>query len=167
MTTARWTLPLVYDEALVRRAARVRFRRQHGPAFWLLLAAALVCGAAAAASGAPGWVLSGLATGLACAVALTVAAYAVPLRHGLRAVRTMGDGRATLRIGDGGFEVESEAGRVELPWRAVTRLWKAPDVWVLVYTPATSSLLPAGALPPDARAFVSERVREAGGAVDP
>ena len=156
-------LPIRYSEALLRQAARRWWWRGKGGLYWTFMAV-VAAGYALTLWGDPaGWASGAYGALIVLYAMLMVAGYALPLRRSLGVFRTMTDGAATLRLRDDTFEIASAAGRVEIPWMSVASIDAGPDVWLVVYSEAQYSTLPAADLTPEARAFIAARVRAAGG----
>ena len=156
---------LIYSESLLREAVFGFWRRSIGMGFILMLVALTVVLGVLVALGAPVWIIMTLAVLLVLAAAVAVALYIGYYRSSLRKFRTMSTPRATFRADESSFTMTSDAGTTTLQWSAVKELWQFPSVWLLLYSKTQFSTLPLACLPPDIRAFVQERVREAGGKV--
>ena len=156
---------LIYSESLLREAVFGFWRRSIGMGFILMLVALVVILGVLVALGAPVWIIVTLAVLLILAAAVAVALYIGYYRNSLRKFRTMSTPRATFRADESSFTMTSDAGTTTLQWSAVKELWQFPSVWLLLYSKTQFSTLPLACLPPDIRAFVQERVREAGGKV--
>ena len=72
---------------------------------------------------------------------------------------------ALFRATEESFSVQSAAGSAELPWRAITAVWRYQDSWLLRLSNAQFMTFPLAGVSTDVQAFVLERVRGSGGIV--
>jgi hypothetical protein len=56
------------------------------------------------------------------------------------------------------LESKSGLGKVELPWTAVKKVWRFPEVWLLFFDGGGYSTLPTAQLDPELRAFILDRI---------
>ncbi len=156
---------LIFTEPLVRKAVLAFWRRSVGVGFILaLLVLALFLGFSLA-QGDTSWVVGALGAVLFIGVAFAVATYFVHYRASLRKFRAMGSPQATFRADETSFTIISSIGTVTYDWSVVKELWRFPEVWLLLYSPAQFSTLPLACLPPPMQAFVLQHVQAAGGKV--
>src|SRR5436305_7677016 len=124
-----------YSEAVLRRAARRFLWRFMGreallPPAGLALALLLWLG-----FGVRQWYVVALAGGCLALGGLVLLAAALATGRALRRFRTMRDPTVVWRFSDEGLANESELGRSQAPWRAVRRLWRFPEAWLLLFGP--------------------------------
>ena len=86
-------------------------------------------------------------------------------RSSLALLRAMGSSEATWSFSENGIFCESGAGKAEMKWTAIDRLWRFREFWLLIYANGTYSTLPASPLSEDAKTFIEGKVRQAGGQV--
>lgn len=114
----------------------------------------------------PGWLAGALSAILIVYAATAVAGYWMQRRRLLALLQSMGDPEARVTLADDHLAIDSGAGRAEVPWSMVRRVKQFPDLWLLFWTGGSFSTLPASQLDDEGRAFVVQKVRQAGGQVD-
>ncbi len=154
-----------YSEEILRRASR-RFLWRYmgrdavlGPAGFVL-ALVLWFGL-----GVREWYVVALGGGGVLLGGMALLAGALFRSRAVARFRQMTDPTVVWHFSDEGLATESELGRVEAPWSAVTKLWRFPEAWLLFFGAGGYSTLPADDLGADVRAFIEARVRDAGGQV--
>lgn len=103
---------------------------------------------------------------LAIALIYTITVYAgffVWRGRSLSIFRAMGGSLARWSFTDDAFICESGAGKAELKWTTIKKLWRYSDVWLLFYASGTYSTLPVETLSGEAKNFIEQKIREAGG----
>jgi YcxB-like protein len=63
------------------------------------------------------------------------------------------------------FSVESGMGKVEFKWSVVKKLWRFPDVWLLIYADQSYSTLPVADVSTEVQQFIVEQIQSHGGRV--
>ena len=92
-------------------------------------------------------------------VVLVIAAYVVRRRRNAGLLEIVTDRAARCRITGDGIELHTQLGTSIFPWRAVKKVVRFPDVWLLYLGPQPI-WLPADALHGDAGAAVLERAAQ-------
>ena len=110
------------------------------------------------------------ATGFMLGIALiyTITAYAIFFvwrARSLAVFRAMGKPLAKWSFAEDAISCESGAGKAELKWSQIKKLWRYGDVWLLFYSSGAYSTLPVETLSGEAKNFIEQRIREAGGRV--
>lgn len=110
------------------------------------------------------------AVGFLFAIALiyTITVYAgffVWRARSLAMYRAMGDPLVKWSFTEEAFICESSAGNAELKWSTIKKLWRYNDVWLLFYASGAYSTLPVETLSSEAKNFIEQKIREAGGHV--
>jgi hypothetical protein len=159
------TYTLRFTPALVRRAVNRYWARTLGRMYPVALLGLGVGLGALIWQGDRSWYVGILGTVLVLAAVFAVALYVVHARRAFGVFRRLADGRVTLRLGPEGFGVESAAGRSDLPWSAVTEIWRYDDLWLLVFSKAVYVTLPIGEIDGEGRRFFAGQVERAGGKI--
>lgn len=154
-----------YNEALIGIATKrfwVRFIGWHGFLVVGILAASvayllLVEGASALAIGFSG------VLGLAIFVGSSV--YFVYRNRALATFRRMEKPEAIIGLDPEGISTRSDLGGGDLKWRAITKVWVFPEVWLLFVSKGMYITIPTDSMTPDAQSFIREKVEEHGGRV--
>lgn len=106
---------------------------------------------------------------LAVALIYTITVYAIYFlwrRRALALFRSMGEGAVKWSFADEGFMCESSAGKAQLKWSAIKKLWCYSDVWMLFYASGVYSTLPVDTISGETKNFIEQKIREAGGHVE-
>lgn len=156
---------LTFTEPLLRKAVFAFWRRSVGVGFIFALMLLAACLGLLLAQGDSSWVVGALAAVLFFGVAFAGAIYFVQYRASLRKFRAMGSPQATFRASESSFTIISGIGTVTYEWSVVKQLWRFPEVWLLLYSPAQFSTLPVACLPPEIQSFIVQRVQAAGGKI--
>jgi len=96
---------------------------------------------------------------LALAVIFAATLYFVHYRASLTRFRRMNSPDATLEMGAETFRLASDVGNSEMPWRAITQIWRFRDFWLVFLSPAQFITLPLADLDVEAREFLLEKVK--------
>lgn len=154
-----------YDDAILRDAVRGYWRRTVGMAFpTVLVAMALLLGGLLL-HGERGWLVGLLAAVVLFGIGMMSALYVLTdrrLRQKAQAIRRSG-ARWTLSLDQ--LVVESALGVTTLPWTSIPELWRFETVWLLMFPGGAFSTLPLATVSSDARSFLLERIRSAGGRI--
>ncbi|MHC4504361.1 MAG: YcxB family protein [Planctomycetota bacterium] len=154
-----------YTEAMIRRAVRRFWTRFLG---WDYLAALFVGLAAFVALlllGYAGWYTVVLGTVVALAVIVGASAYFVYLKRSMGILKQMESPQAVFRFDEDGVSTQSDLGSSTMRWRAVTKIWRFPEVWLLFFSKRVYVTLPSEGLSPELLQFIAAKVRENGGKV--
>ncbi len=144
--------------------------------FWKrFVARDMLIGWSVAAGSAVAWTALGIESpwvimigGLGALLGLVgVTAYFVVRARSLDLLEGMGSPVVEWRFSDDGLTIESELSQAVTKWRAVKKVWLFRDAWLLFFSKVSYSTLPVEGVPPEVRAFVLSKVREAGGTVSP
>jgi len=153
-----------YSEALVRSAVGRYLRRFIRWRFWLALAFVACMLAYSLWQGDRSWAVGFMGAVVALGLIVPIAAYVAHYRRGLRALRGLSGGEATVVVSDASLRLSSAAGSMEIAWSGVKGIWRYPDLWLLVFGNSYATL-PIGDFPEPVLAFLTERVTAAGGKV--
>ena len=77
----------------------------------------------------------------------------------------MADPMVVWRFSDSTLATESDLGSMRVPWKAITKVWRFDEVWLLFFGGHGYSTLPTEALSPELRLFVEQRIMANGGKV--
>jgi hypothetical protein len=156
---------LEYSEPMLRRAAFAYWRRFVGSAYGVGVFVVAGCLAALLRNGDRSWVVGVLGTCVAFAVGFSAAVFVVHWRRSIGRLRRLCTRTASLLATDMELCLSSELGTNALPWSAVTQIWRYSEFWLLVLSHRQVVTLPLASLSAQARSFIAERVRAAGGRV--
>jgi hypothetical protein len=154
-----------YSEELVKRATMrfwVRLIGWHGFAVTALMAIAI---AYLFASGDTSWYVTLSGCVLALALVVGSAAYFVYRHRALTTLRRMSRPTASITLTDAGLSTKSDLGGGDLSWRAITRVWRFPEVWLLFVAKGSYFTIPTEALTDEVRKFIETKVHEHGGRI--
>jgi hypothetical protein len=161
----QYTVQVSYTPAIVRSGIR---------RFWLRFAGRdTALGAIGLAASSFGWVVLGYRTWLVgCFMAVSGFLFVLSLlvfvtfrTRSLRKLRAMPAPTAAWTFTEESLSTETQLAQSKIAWSLVKKLWRFPDVWVLVYSRSDYSLLPVSDIPSEVQAFIVERVRANGGKV--
>jgi len=159
----RYEISLTYSKSLVRYAVLRFWWRVTGLRFVLAAALLLACFVTLLLGGDTSWFIGVLGTVLAMGVTFAAAVYLVHYHNSLSKLRAMGSPSATLVATDSALLLSSGAGSSTLPWSTVKEVWQFPECWLLLFSKAQFITLPLANVTPDAREFILQQVRSAGG----
>jgi len=97
--------------------------------------------------------------------AMVYGTYFLWRRQAMAALNSMKIPEARWRFTDEKICTESDAGRVELYWTVIKKIWRFKEVWLLFYANGAFSTLPLEGLDPEVILFVENRVTENGGEI--
>jgi hypothetical protein len=157
---------LQYSETLVRAAVFAFWRRTVGAGYFVALALLVGVLGFLLYQGDRSWLVGALGAIVLGAIGFALLVYLVHLRASMARFRSMGAPNATLSLDEGSFTMTSGLGSTSLQWSAVTELWRFPSFWMLLFSRAQFVTIPLAAMPPEAQAFLRDRVSAAGGKVD-
>ena len=158
---------LHYDRALIKSAVLAFWKRSIGIGFSIALLVVAIRLTFLLIRGDKSWVVGALATCLMFSLAFAAALYFVHYRNALNKLRDMGAPQAHFLAEESSFTVTSGMGSSTLRWSAITEVWRFPAFWLLFFSKAQFVTLPLAALNPEMKTFILERVRAAGGTIDP
>jgi YcxB-like protein len=98
----------------------------------------------------------------------TIAVYSLYFiwrKQAMTALNAMKTPEAQWKFTDENLCTESDAGKVELHWTAIKKIWRFKEVWLLFYANGSFSTLPIDNLDADVLLFVENRVAENGGKI--
>jgi hypothetical protein len=150
---------------MIRRAVNAFWWRVVG---WRYLIAELVVAASFVSliiSGDRSWLVGLIGAALVFGTLFPGALYLVHYRGSLGRLRRMRSPEATFEPGADGFRVASDAGLAEIPWAQVTELWRFPEFWLVLFSPAQFMTLPTADLDEGVRSLLVESVKSHGGRI--
>lgn len=162
----QYEIELTYSEPLIRYAVLRFWWRVVGVRFLVALVLLIISLSALVRNGDTSWVVGSLGAVLTLAFTFIVALYFVHYRNSIRKFRVMGKPQATLVASEASLFISSGAGSTTLPWSSVAAVWQFTSCWLLLFSKAHFATLPLATIGPEARAFILERVRTAGGKID-
>ncbi len=154
-----------YTEALVKRATMRFWTRFIGWQRVVVLVLLAVLLTHLIIVGDSSWYVGVLGSVLAIAVISGSSVYFVYRRRALATLRRMNEPTATFSFSDTGLSTRSNLGGGDIAWRAVTRVWTFPEVWLLFVAKGMYITIPTESLTDDVRQFITNKVREHGGKV--
>lgn len=161
----QYTVQVSYTPAIVRSGVR---------RFWLRFAGRdMALGAIAFAASSFGWVVLGYRTWLVGSFmaasgflsVLSLLVFVTLHARSLRRLRAMPAPTASWTFAEESLSTETSLAQSKIAWSLVKKLWRFPDVWVLVYSRSDYTLLPVSEISSEVQAFITERVRANGGKV--
>ena len=165
MAAPETQVTLVYSEPMLRRVAWALWRRavgwRGGFAYVLGIAFLVV----ELLSGDRSWLVGMVGTVLVVATAAGVSFYRVVLSRSLAKFRRLGEPKATFEILADRFRVISGGGNIELPWDAVSEVWRLPEFWIFFSSRAYYMTFPLTAVDVEAQDLVLAKLRGAGAKV--
>ena len=162
-----YEITVTYTESLVRTATRRFLMKLLG---WDYLAVCLLMLAGLGvlvALGQRGWFVGAVGAVLALAVLVAASTTIAYHRRATSALRKMKTPQAKWVFDDEGIAVESDVSAGRVKWRAIEKLWCFPDVWLLFVAKGVYSTLPANDLPDETKAFILNKLQEAGAKISP
>jgi hypothetical protein len=158
-------IQVTFTEALVKRTVRRFWTRLIGWHGFAIVAFLAVVIAYLLAVGDSSWLVPALGTLLGIAVLVGSSVYFVYRHRALSTLRRMAQPTALVTFTDTGVATRSDLGGGDVSWRAITQVWKFPEVWLLFVAKGTYFMIPTEALADDVRKFICDKVREHGGKV--
>jgi hypothetical protein len=154
-----------YSEALIARATKrfwVRTVGWHGftaAGVLALLTACLIVveGASALAIGFAGF--------LAFAIAVGSGVYFVYRNRALATFRRMRAPDVVIKLSEDAISTRSDLGGGDASWRAITKVWEFPEVWLLFVAKGMYFTIPTDSMTSEQQSFIRARVRDNGGKV--
>ena len=159
----KYETTISYTEAMIIAAAKKYWLRKY---FSDAVLSILVLGAVSYfffVEGYQNWAVGFL---FAIALIYTITVYAVFFvwrGRSLAMYRAMGTPLVKWSFTEDAFISESGAGKAELKWPTIKKLWRYNDVWLLFYASGAYSTLPVETLSNEAKNFIEQKIRETGG----
>ena len=97
--------------------------------------------------------------------AISIAVFFAQRHRSMGRLRKMGRPTAIWRFSEESIAVESDLGETRLRWSAIEKAWRFPELWILSFSRHDYSILPAGNLSADLRAYIAARIEASGGTV--
>src|SRR6266542_1508692 len=154
-----------YTEAILRRAARRFLWRFMGREALLPPALFLLALLLWFVFDVREWYVVVLGGGCLMLTAMVLLAGALYTNRAVKRFRLMIDPIVVWVVSEENLSSVSELGTIEVKWKAVSGLWRFPEVWLLFFGSTGYSTLPADSLDPELRTFLESKVRQAGGKV--
>ena len=85
--------------------------------------------------------------------------------QGMRRLEAMKNPTAWMSCTEGTIRMESDRGKVEIPWSGIKKVWVYPELWLIFCSANQFSTLPAQDLTPEMKDFIKQRVVASGGQV--
>ena len=156
---------VTYTRSIIRRAVAhfwFRFIAWHGFAAIAIFTGGAV---ALAVAGNRSWMLGAFGV-LGCILLATSAAvYIVYLRRSMWKFDRMGSKTVVFTFSDERFATASDLGSSELSWKAIERIWKFRDIWLLFVAKTAYITLPITDIDRATQDFIVEQVVRHGGRV--
>lgn len=73
---------------------------------------------------------------------------------------------ANFTFSDESLTVSSDLGKSEMSWRAIEKIWKFPDVWLLFVSKSVFITLPLSDIDASTQEFIAEQTLRHGGRVE-
>ncbi len=159
------TLSLTYNTQLIHQAMGAFWWRVVGFRFLAALVLTATGLGILVHQGDTSWRIGVLASVVSLGIGLAIALYLIHYRNALHKLKAMGRPQATLDLSESSFSLSSGAGMATLPWSSIAEVWRFKTCWLLLFSKAQFVTLPLADLPPDAQAFILERVQAAGGKI--
>ena len=154
----RVDLTLTYTESLVRRAV-LRFSiRSIGWAYPVALLLLLTSLTFALVRGNRSWTFGLFGSVLGFAILIPLVLYRNQLAAALFRFRSLEGKPVGFGGGKDSFSLQSPAGSVELPWRAILEVWWYEDFWLLVFSKGQFMTFPIEGVPPEDQELLLGRV---------
>jgi YcxB-like protein len=156
---------ITYTHSIIRRAVAhfwFRFVAWHG------FAAIAICvgGAVAlAVAGDRSWKLGVLGTFGFVLLTMSAAVYIVFLRRSMSKFERMGSKTVVFTFSDERLATASDLGNSVVSWKAIERIWKFPDIWLLFVAKTAYITLPITDIDKATQDFIVEQVVQHGGRV--
>jgi len=154
-----------YTEAILRRAARHVLWRFMGREALLPPGGVLLALILWFVFDVHEWYVIVVGGGCLLLTAMVLLASTLYTARVVKRFRTMKKPDVVWTFSEEGLTSESELGRTEGKWQAVSALWRFPEVWLLFFGAPSYSTLPAESLSPELRSFLESKVREFGGKI--
>jgi hypothetical protein len=152
-----------YTESLVRRVAMQFWVRYIGWRGFAAVAIMTVCFLYLLMIGDYSWYVSVFGTVLVMAILVGGAIYYVNRHRALATLRQMAEPIATIDLSDVGISTQSDLGKCEMSWRAITEVWTFPDAWLFFIAKGSYFTIPTESLTNEVRQFINQKVQEHGG----
>ncbi|MFN9548896.1 MAG: YcxB family protein [Pirellulaceae bacterium] len=163
MMTGEYTLR--FSPALLRSAVIGFWWRTVGIRYLLALAAVSLCVGYLVWQGDRSWLIGLLGAVLIFGGLIPAAFFWTQYRQAFAKLRGMKSPEARLAVSDAGLTVSSDLARSEIPWSAVTAVWRFPMFWLLVFSRSQFLTIPLESVPLDVRDRIMSGVEKAGGKV--
>jgi hypothetical protein len=156
---------LTYSEPLIRQAVFSYWRRSVGFLFVSVLLAMTVWFIVMLTQGDKSWQVGVFGTVIGFGFFISGSIYVVQYKFTMAKFRAIGSPQSTFRADVSSFTFASGIGTSTLQWSTVKEIWQFQNVWLLLYSRGSFSMLPLANLSPELRAFVVERVQASGGKI--
>lgn len=156
---------LVYSVPLLRKAVFAFWRRSVGAGYIVILILLSAFLAFRVLQGDTSWAVGALGSALALGMGMAVALYVVHFRSAMSKFSALDDSKATFRAEESSFTLTSSMGTVTYRWSTIKEVWQFPDICLLLFSKAQFVTIPTACLPDGMRAFILQRVLDAGGKV--
>ena len=77
----------------------------------------------------------------------------------------MAEPTVNFGLSDAGILVRSDLGGGDISWRAITKVWVFPEVWLIFVAKGSYITIPTESLTEEARNFIHNKVQEYGGKI--
>lgn len=162
MAGEQYTFTVRYDEAMVLAGVnlflRRTVRRQGGVLFLLLIAVGALVLVWSLLQGNRTWIEGIIGISLAVLLLATIVLRRSWRAQAVERLRRMGTPEATFTLTDDTISVVSGMGSSSTPWRLIVDVWETPSFWLLFQAPNQFFTLPTEGVPPEALAFIRQRV---------
>lgn len=111
------------------------------------------------------WLVGAMGAVLAMALIFPLVLYRNQLSAALFKFRALQGEPVVFQISESSFTIRSAAGSAELPWNAITEVWRYDDCWLLLFSKAHFMIFPLENVTSEMQSSVLERIREKGGKV--
>jgi hypothetical protein len=151
-----------YTESLICRVAMrfwVRYIAWHRLALMAIMVACLVY---LLMIGDDSWCVPIFGTVLVFGIATGCAIYFVNRHRSLATLRRMAEPVVTFDFSDTGISIRSDLGGGDVSWRAITKVWKFPEAWLLFVAKGSYFTIPTESLTDEVRQFIKQKIKEHG-----
>ena len=153
---------LCYTESLVRLAVWRFSARVIGWIYPLAVVLVLAWIVFDLLRGDHSWLVGAMGAVLAIALIFPLVIYRNQLSAALFKFRALQGEPAVFQISESSFTIRSAAGSAELPWSAITEVWRYDDCWLLLFSKAHFMTFPLENVTSKMQSSVLERIREKG-----
>ena len=157
---------VTYTKPIIRSAMRqfwFRYIAWHG---FAVIAISTIVAAVLIATGDRSWVAGMFAVLSIISLATSTAVYVVLLRRSFWRFNHMHSKSANFTFSDESLTVASDLGKSEMSWRAIKKIWKFPDVWLLFVSKSVFITLPLSDIDASTQEFIAEQTVRHGGRVE-
>lgn len=154
-----------YDARILWQSTRRFIRRTFGWDFWLCWLVVVMALACLLWLGDRGWMVGAAGTMAILAPSFVALLTWMTYRRGLRNLESMAEPVVQVTLDEEGIRTTSDLGGGQIKWSRIHEVYQAPECLLVFISQGNYSAFPSSSLTPEARAFLLDHVRAAGGRI--